>query len=36
MPLVYVWCSGWGIVWLSGCLYFGLKIDKDDAADREN
>jgi len=32
MPLVYVWCSGWGTVWLFGCLYFGLKIEKE----REN
>lgn len=29
MPLVYVWCSGWGLVWLLGCLYFGLKIERE-------
>jgi len=28
MPLVYAWCSGWGIVWLIGCLCFGLKIEQ--------
>ena len=34
MPIVYVWCSGWGAVWLLGCLYFGFKIERDDAAAR--
>lgn len=34
MPLVYVWCSGWGIVWLLGCLLIGLKIEADAAAAR--
>jgi len=34
LPLVYAWCSGWGIVWLLGCLYFGLKIEQDSAAAR--
>ena len=32
MPLVYVWCSGWGIVWLFGCMFFGLKIEAAAAA----
>ena len=32
MPLVYVWCSGWGILWLCGCLYLGLKIEREDDA----
>lgn len=32
MPLVYVWCSGWGIVWLLGCLFFGQKIEKEREA----
>jgi len=32
MPLVYVWCSGWGLVWLLGCLFFGLKIEQERAA----
>ena len=27
MPLVYVWCTSWGFVWLFGCMYFGLKIE---------
>ncbi|MFL2538681.1 MAG: hypothetical protein ACJ0RU_04235 [Candidatus Rariloculaceae bacterium] len=36
MPLVYVWCSGWGAIWLVGCLYFGLKIDEEDAKNRES
>ncbi|MED5534384.1 MAG: hypothetical protein VX690_01660 [Pseudomonadota bacterium] len=34
LPLVYAWCSGWGIIWLCGCLYFGLKIEQEDAASR--
>ena len=34
MPLVYVWCSGWGLVWLLGCLYFGLKIEREREAAR--
>ena len=34
MPKVYVWCSGWGIAWLAGCLYFGLKIEADREASR--
>tara|TARA_B100000470_G_C19782118_1_gene388139 strand:- start:970 stop:1236 length:267 start_codon:yes stop_codon:yes gene_type:complete len=32
MPLVYVWCTSWGIVWLAGCWSFGTKIAADDAA----
>ena len=36
MPLVYVWCSSWGAIWLVGCLYFGLKIDEEDAKNRES
>lgn len=32
MPLVYAWCSGWGIVWLVGCLFFGQKIEKEREA----
>jgi hypothetical protein len=32
MPLVYVWCTSWGIVWLAGCWFFGTKIAADDAA----
>jgi len=35
MPLVYVWCSAWGIVWLAGCLLFGLKIEQQRAARRD-
>jgi hypothetical protein len=31
MPLVFVWCSGWGFVWLIGCWILGTKIAKDDA-----
>ena len=31
MPLVFVWCSSWGLVWLFGCWFFGTKIAKDDA-----
>lgn len=34
MPQVFVWCSGWGIAWLSGCLYCGLKIEKEREAFR--
>ncbi len=30
MPLVYVWCTGWGIVWQAGCLFVGLKIEQED------
>ncbi|OUU79054.1 MAG: hypothetical protein CBC38_05820 [Gammaproteobacteria bacterium TMED78] len=26
MPLVFVWCSGWGLIWLISCCYFGIKI----------
>lgn len=33
LPLVYVWCSGWGLAWLCGCLYCGIKIERD--RDRE-
>ena len=29
MPMVYAWCSGWGIVWLLGCLFFGLRIERE-------
>jgi hypothetical protein len=29
LPLVYVWCSGWGILWLCGCLFCGLRIERD-------
>ena len=36
LPLVYVWCSGWGLVWLLGCLYFGLKIEKENPTNWEN
>ena len=36
MPLVYVWCSGWGLVWLVGCMYFGLKIEKEREAARRD
>jgi hypothetical protein len=28
MPLVFVWCSGWGLAWLAGCLWLGLNIEK--------
>lgn len=34
LPIVYAWCSGWGIVWLFGCLFLGLKIEQEDAAAR--
>ena len=34
MPIVYVWCTGWGTVWLFGCLYFGLKIEAQRAETR--
>ena len=34
MPMVYVWCSGWGLAWLLGCLYFGLKIEAEREASR--
>jgi len=29
LPLVYVWCSGWGLLWLCGCLFCGLRIERD-------
>ena len=29
MPVVFVWCSGWGLAWLLGCLYLGLKIEAE-------
>ena len=31
-PLVYAWCSGWGIVWQAGCCLIGLKVERDDEA----
>ena len=31
-PLVYAWCSGWGIVWQTGCCLIGLKVERDDEA----
>lgn len=34
LPLVYVWCTGWGFVWLIGCLIFGLKIEREQEEER--
>ena len=31
LPLVYVWASGWGILWLLGCLFCGIKIEREQA-----
>jgi hypothetical protein len=28
-PLVYVWCTVWGLAWQTGCLIFGLKMERD-------
>jgi hypothetical protein len=30
MPIVYVWCTGWGFAWLVGCLIFGLKMQHNE------
>lgn len=29
LPLVYAWCTGWGLAWQIGCLVFGLKMERD-------
>jgi hypothetical protein len=29
LPLVYVWCSAWGVLGLAGCLYCGLRIERE-------
>ena len=35
LPMVYVWCTGWGLAWLIGCLIFGLKMERDIESGRE-
>ena len=32
MPLVFAWCSGWGLAWLLGCLFLGIRIEREDKA----
>tara|TARA_Y100001936_G_C15733726_1_gene487403 strand:+ start:185 stop:433 length:249 start_codon:yes stop_codon:yes gene_type:complete len=32
LPIVFVWASSWGALWLIGCIFLGLKIDKERAA----
>lgn len=29
LPLVYIWCTAWGVICLFGCLVFGLKMERD-------
>jgi hypothetical protein len=33
-PLVYAWCTGWGFAWQTGCLIFGLKMERDIEAEQ--
>jgi hypothetical protein len=29
LPLLFVWVTGWGFAWLIGCVFLGLKIEKE-------
>ena len=29
LPLVFVWCTGWGVLGLAGCLGCGLAIERE-------
>lgn len=31
LPIVYVWCTGWGLAWLIGCTFFGLRMERERA-----
>ena len=31
-PMVYAWCTGWGIVWQTGCCLIGFRVARDDEA----
>ena len=29
LSLLFVWVTGWGFAWLIGCVFLGLKIEKE-------
>jgi predicted membrane channel-forming protein YqfA (hemolysin III family) len=35
-PLLYAWCTGIGIIWLIGCMFFGFRIEKEREEFKKN